>query len=64
MSDPVADPVVVTNTDPAFSADGHFQMSIAHYFIMGASIFSIFWGIVNVCLVSHSIPPNFNLVPF
>ena len=39
--------------DPGFSAEGHFQMSIAHYFILGASIFAIFWGIVNVCLVSH-----------
>jgi len=35
----------------AFSADGHFTTSIAHYFILGASIFSIFWGIVHVALV-------------
>ena len=35
----------------AFSADGHFTTSIAHYFILGASVFSIFWGIVNVALV-------------
>lgn len=28
-------------------------MSIAHYFILGASIFSVFWGIVNVCLIKQ-----------
>ena len=38
---------------PQFSADGHFEVSIAHYFVIGASVFSIFWGIVNVALVSH-----------
>jgi len=28
-------------------------MSIAHYFILGASLFSIFWGIVNICLIKQ-----------
>jgi len=26
-------------------------VSIAHYFVIGASVFSIFWGIVNVALI-------------
>lgn len=26
-------------------------MSIAHYFILGAALFSIFWGVVNAVLV-------------
>jgi len=34
-----------------FGAD-HFQVSIAHYFIIGAALFSIFWGVVNAILVS------------
>jgi hypothetical protein len=37
------------SVDPA----GHFQVSIAHYFILGAALFSIFWGVVNAVLVSY-----------
>jgi hypothetical protein len=26
---------------------------MAHYFILGAALFSIFWGVVNAVLVSY-----------
>ena len=31
---------------------GYFQVKIAHYFIIGVSLFSIFWGMMNVLMVS------------
>ena len=56
MSESDAAPPVAADpgpTEPGFSAAGHFNMSIAHYFIIGASLFAIFWGIVNIFLVSQ-----------
>ena len=43
---------------PTFSDSPHFEVSIAHYFILGAALFSIFWGVVNAVLVSY---PRINL---
>jgi inorganic pyrophosphatase len=37
--------------ETAFAEKGHFEVSIAHYFILGAALFSIFWGVVNAVLV-------------
>jgi len=34
---------------------GAFEVSIAHYFILGCSLFSIFWGVINAILVSISL---------
>lgn len=46
---------------PVFADTPHFEVSIAHYFILGAALFSIFWGVVNAVLVSFS---NHNLTFF
>ena len=29
-----------------------FQVKVAHYFILGCALFSIFWGVINAILVS------------
>ena len=32
---------------------GAFEVSIAHYFILGCALFSIFWGVINAILVKN-----------
>ena len=44
--------LVLADETVAFADTPHFQVSIAHYFILGAALFSIFWGVVNAVLVS------------
>jgi hypothetical protein len=34
-------------------ASGFFEVKVAHYFILGCALFSIFWGVINAILVSH-----------
>lgn len=39
-------------------ADGetaYFETKVAHYFILGCALFSIFWGVINAVLVSSSL---------
>lgn len=31
----------------------YFGTSVAPYFVVGTSVFAIFWGVVNALLVSH-----------
>lgn len=33
--------------------EGAFKVSIAHYFILGCALFSIFWGVINAILVKN-----------
>jgi len=37
---------------------GYFENEVAHYFILGCALFSIFWGVVNAILVSYFYFPN------
>lgn len=40
-------------------ADGdvvYFDNKVAHYFILGCALFSIFWGVINAVLVSSLLP--------
>ena len=30
----------------------YFDNKVAHYFILGCALFSIFWGVINAVLVS------------
>lgn len=32
---------------------GYFENEVAHYFILGCALFSIFWGVVNAILVKN-----------
>ena len=34
------------------NSETYFTAEVAHYFILGSSLFSIFWGIINALLVS------------
>jgi len=45
---PIDLPVDVAPIVDLFNADQFIQSKWSHYFIIGASIFSIFWGVVNV----------------
>jgi len=42
---------MVLEGEPTFDQKPHFEVSIAHYFILGAALFSIFWGVINAVLV-------------
>ena len=42
---------------PSLVAPDFFTASIAHAVILGASIFGLFWGVVNALLVSPTDPP-------
>ena len=37
-----------TESDTTF-----FQVKVAHYFILGCALFSIFWGVINAILVKN-----------
>jgi hypothetical protein len=38
------------------SADvSYFDTSAGHYYILGLAVFSIFWGLINVMLVSQQL---------
>ena len=32
---------------------GYFEVKVAHYFILGCALFSIFWGVINAVLVKN-----------
>jgi len=34
-------------------ASGFFEVKVAHYFILGCALFSIFWGVINAILVKN-----------
>ena len=33
----------------------YFDDKVAHYFILGCALFSIFWGVINAVLVSSQL---------
>ena len=40
-------------SDDTGSETTYFEVKVAHYFILGCALFSIFWGVINAILVKN-----------